>query len=472
MDETQKKARGHRFTPPKAILRKIPALYETEGTAAESKILHLHYFSAGTDLYVAELSEREEDGHWIAFGYSILAPRPGGQEWGYTDLTELEAVSGRSSQGLPVLVERDKWFTPQSFRDVVDIQGPDLQHAAAARPPDMPEELAAPEPQAREETPREAEDSCLRCGEGIYQLPNGTWTTAVVNTATPTDCFGTGELEKYGHRPALQAEPERQAEPGQNSAGHHWDADDVSPGAEDGPDHPTAELAEAKAAGLRTGMATPADQTADILDRLGTPWQRREYALMEATRLHRGAWTIAQASGDVPAATRQAWQDYEAAKAAAERSYQGETEAADAAEQPATACPECRETSVNQETTDAVPWTAHGLETPQWSHEDGSSLCPVTGERGYEPAQPVMAAELEPEEAEDADLNQPQDRNADHTKDACRPPDYVIVTWASVQLRDRVQRNGAALAETRLAIARKTPEPHADSLLADREAEP
>src|SRR5258708_3486221 len=52
-------------------------------------------------------------------------------------------------------------------------------------------------------------------------------------------------------------------------------------------------------------------------------------------------------------------------------------------------CPECGEEAVNQPTTDLVPWEAHGLEHPQWSHRDGSSLCPVVGPSGgYEPAQP------------------------------------------------------------------------------------
>jgi hypothetical protein len=52
-------------------------------------------------------------------------------------------------------------------------------------------------------------------------------------------------------------------------------------------------------------------------------------------------------------------------------------------------CPECGEEAVNQPTTDLVPWEAHGMERPQWSHRDGSSLCPVIGPSGgYEPAQP------------------------------------------------------------------------------------
>jgi hypothetical protein len=52
-------------------------------------------------------------------------------------------------------------------------------------------------------------------------------------------------------------------------------------------------------------------------------------------------------------------------------------------------CPECGEEAVNQPTTDLVPWEAYGMERPQWSHRDGSSLCPVIGPSGgYEPAQP------------------------------------------------------------------------------------
>jgi hypothetical protein len=38
-----------------------------------------------------------------------------------------------------------------------------------------------------------------------------------------------------------------------------------------------------------------------------------------------------------------------------------------------------------------VPWPAHGLQQPQWSHRDGTSLCPVIGPAGYQPAQPRPA---------------------------------------------------------------------------------
>jgi len=52
-------------------------------------------------------------------------------------------------------------------------------------------------------------------------------------------------------------------------------------------------------------------------------------------------------------------------------------------------CPECGEQAVRQPPSDLVPWQAHGIDRPGWSHRDGSSLCPVIGQSGgYQPAQP------------------------------------------------------------------------------------
>jgi hypothetical protein len=54
-------------------------------------------------------------------------------------------------------------------------------------------------------------------------------------------------------------------------------------------------------------------------------------------------------------------------------------------------CPECGEDAVHRPATDLVPWEAHGMERPGWSHRDGSSLCPVPGPSGgYQPAQPQL----------------------------------------------------------------------------------
>lgn len=54
-------------------------------------------------------------------------------------------------------------------------------------------------------------------------------------------------------------------------------------------------------------------------------------------------------------------------------------------------CPECGE-PVEARTPDSMtPWQAYGMTTPEYAHLDGEPLCPVVGEHGYEPAQPVPA---------------------------------------------------------------------------------
>jgi hypothetical protein len=59
-------------------------------------------------------------------------------------------------------------------------------------------------------------------------------------------------------------------------------------------------------------------------------------------------------------------------------------------------CPECGEDAVNRPPADLVPWEAHGMTRPEWSHRDGSSLCPVTGPSGgFQPAQPCRGADRE-----------------------------------------------------------------------------
>jgi hypothetical protein len=55
-------------------------------------------------------------------------------------------------------------------------------------------------------------------------------------------------------------------------------------------------------------------------------------------------------------------------------------------------CPECGESAANHAPVDPVPWEARGMQRPEWSHTDGSALCPVPGPAGgYRPAQPVGA---------------------------------------------------------------------------------
>jgi hypothetical protein len=55
-------------------------------------------------------------------------------------------------------------------------------------------------------------------------------------------------------------------------------------------------------------------------------------------------------------------------------------------------CPECGEPARRRPPTTGVPWAAHRLSVPDWSHVDGGPLCPVVGDRGYRPAEPAEPA--------------------------------------------------------------------------------
>ena len=52
-------------------------------------------------------------------------------------------------------------------------------------------------------------------------------------------------------------------------------------------------------------------------------------------------------------------------------------------------CPECGEPAYPVPPRVLVPWAAHGLPVPGWSHADGEPLCPVLGPDGYQPATPA-----------------------------------------------------------------------------------
>ena len=62
---------------------------------------------------------------------------------------------------------------------------------------------------------------------------------------------------------------------------------------------------------------------------------------------------------------------------------------------------------------------------------------------------------------------------ADRPLAGYRPPNLVVdVTWLNKYLRDKIQRNGAALAEMHRARDRQGSARTADPQLEDREAEP
>jgi hypothetical protein len=78
------KARGHRFCPPQAVLKKIPKLYETDSIPADDKIVRLRYFGGGSAYWlIVELDQETGE----AFGYAELFAGCG--EWGYIFLPEL-----------------------------------------------------------------------------------------------------------------------------------------------------------------------------------------------------------------------------------------------------------------------------------------------------------------------------------------------------------------------------------------------
>jgi hypothetical protein len=124
MNETLRRRRGHNFTPPKAVLNKIPALYATDGTPAEEKTIYVHYFGPAGDFYIAELDPETNE----AFGYSRLAAYPDGAEWGYIDLIELEGAMTSATLRAPgrgpvvvlplVAVERDCHWTVRKFGEI------------------------------------------------------------------------------------------------------------------------------------------------------------------------------------------------------------------------------------------------------------------------------------------------------------------------------------------------------------------
>jgi hypothetical protein len=61
------------------------------------------------------------------------------------------------------------------------------------------------------------------------------------------------------------------------------------------------------------------------------------------------------------------------------------------------------------------------------------------------------------ERKEQARVKPPQDKAASYPREPGRRPEYVIVTWVSEQLRDKIQRNGASLAEALQATGRNAP---------------
>lgn len=111
LPETQLERRGHLFYPPVAV--KIPALGRSGVGPTDEKTVHVHYFVGGGDWWLTEYDRKTGE----AFGYACLNGDWQNAEWGYVSLPELEAARG--GPPLYVVVERDCYWTPQTFAQVM-----------------------------------------------------------------------------------------------------------------------------------------------------------------------------------------------------------------------------------------------------------------------------------------------------------------------------------------------------------------
>lgn len=116
LKETKRAHRGHDFYP-KAQMPTWPKLYETDGSGLADKPFVAHYFAGSCDWYIAEFDPETGE----AFGWAELFP--GGGEYGYIDLRELEATSVPIALDRATfyhVVERDLDFEPGTLaRDVI-----------------------------------------------------------------------------------------------------------------------------------------------------------------------------------------------------------------------------------------------------------------------------------------------------------------------------------------------------------------
>jgi hypothetical protein len=134
--ETQRRTRGHRFIPPKAVRKRTPEIGATSLlTDISACMVRVHYFTGGFDWYVIEADWSTGE----AFG--IIKNPQGEVELGYFSLTEMEqvrphatftpAVKANTSDGPVVhlgsgtlrwVVERDCHWTPEPVGELLSVR--------------------------------------------------------------------------------------------------------------------------------------------------------------------------------------------------------------------------------------------------------------------------------------------------------------------------------------------------------------
>ena len=98
--------------PPQEVLDQLPRLYANEKTQTPIKgiIIHLHFFVAGCDWWIAEY-----DGDDLFWGFCNLNDDQCA-EWGYVSFEELKSIG--STGQLPVMVDYDEYWKSKPFREV------------------------------------------------------------------------------------------------------------------------------------------------------------------------------------------------------------------------------------------------------------------------------------------------------------------------------------------------------------------
>ena len=110
--------------PTEVELNKIPKLHETENVPVKDKIVHIHFFLASSDWYIAEY-----DGEDIFFGFACLNNWKDLAEWGYISYKELKELKVKQPIGIdgqkaliPFEVDRDLNWMPRKATNVTLVR--------------------------------------------------------------------------------------------------------------------------------------------------------------------------------------------------------------------------------------------------------------------------------------------------------------------------------------------------------------
>jgi hypothetical protein len=98
--------------PNEKELNEIPRFYATENIKAADKIVHEHFFIAGTDMYIVEY-----DGDELFFGFTVLNGDTDNAEWGYISFTELKELRIGYLE-----VDRDLYWTKRPIKEINRIK--------------------------------------------------------------------------------------------------------------------------------------------------------------------------------------------------------------------------------------------------------------------------------------------------------------------------------------------------------------